>query len=149
MALRTSLDLELVPLLKALRSRLDGMNGVSKASRDGVEVHSVDQTDFMQLEIRRDHMNLDLWLTAEKLEEARASGIGRAHPFMENEAVKVRFERAEDLTKVAHWLEEAYRHALDRSKKAKRSAAAKKAAATKKNGATKEKAAKQKVGKKS
>ncbi len=120
MALRTSLDLELVPLLKALRSRLDGMDGVATETKDGLEIHSVDDVPFMQLEIRRDHMNLDLWLTEEKLEEARSSGIGRAHPFMENEAVKVRFERAEDLTRVAHWLEEAYQHGRARAKQSKK-----------------------------
>lgn len=137
MALRASLDLELRPLLKALRTRLEAMDGVTLEKRDGVEVHSVDETTFMQLEIRRDHMNLDLWLDEEKLEEARSSGIGRAHPFMENEAVKVRFERAEDLTRVAHWLEDAYQHARSRAKKAKRSAAAKKGAQTKKKASAK------------
>ncbi len=118
MALRTSLDLELVPLLKALRNRLDGLDGVAMETKDGLEVHSVRDVPFMQLEIRRDHMNLDLWLTDDKLEEARSSGIGRAHPFMENEAVKVRFERAEDLTRVAHWLEAAYEHGLERARQA-------------------------------
>jgi len=34
---------------------------------------------------------------------------------MGHEAVKVRFERAEDLTRVARWLEDSYRYANERT----------------------------------
>lgn len=119
MASKATLDLELVPLLKALKNRIDALRSVQTENRDGVEIHSFDGLPFMQLEKRRDHMLLDLWLSSEKLEEARASGIARAHPFMES-AVRVRFERAEDLTRVAHWLEEAYRFVPVRKDRANR-----------------------------
>lgn len=122
--MRPAIDLELQPLLKALRTRLEALSGVVMEVRDGVELHHRNQVPFLALDIRRDHLHLDLWLPLIKLEEARASGIARAHPFLENEAVRVRFERAEDLTKVAHWLEEAYRHVPVRTKKAARQAAA-------------------------
>lgn len=122
--MRPAIDLELQPLLKALRTRLEALSGVVMEVRDGVELHHRNQVPFLALDIRRDHLHLDLWLPMVKLEEARASGIARAHPFLENEAVRVRFERAEDLTKVAHWLEEAYRHVPVRTKKAARAAAA-------------------------
>lgn len=146
--MRPAIDLELQPLLKALRTRLEALAGVVMEVRDGVELHHRNQVPFLALDIRRDHLHLDLWLPLNKLEEARASGIARAHPFLENEAVRVRFERAEDLTKVAHWLEEAYRHVPVRSKKAARQAAAAansangKKAEAKANGATKKKAPK-------
>lgn len=129
--MRPTIDLELQPLLKALRTRLEALAGVVMEVRDGVEIHHRNELPFLALDIRRDHLHLDLWLPLIKLEEARASGIARAHPFLENEAVRVRFERAEDLTKVAHWLEEAYRHVPVRTKKAARLAA---------NGAAKAKA---------
>ncbi len=108
MATRVSLDLELTPLLKALRSRIEGLGESSLETRNGIEVHSRQGLPFLQLELRRDHMYLDLWLPEAKQEEARASGRARAHAFLAD-AVRVRFERAEDLTRVAHWLEESYR----------------------------------------
>jgi hypothetical protein len=98
------------PLLKALRARLEALDHTS-STKDKLEIFVRGDIPFLQLEIRRDHMLLDLWLPPDKLEEARASGIARAHPFMGNEAVKVRFERAEDLTRVARWLEESYHFA--------------------------------------
>jgi hypothetical protein len=107
-ATRVSLDLELTPLLKALRSRIEGLGESSLETRNGIEVHSRQGLPFLQLELRRDHMYLDLWLPEAKQEEARASGRARAHAFLAD-AVRVRFERAEDLTRVAHWLEESYR----------------------------------------
>ncbi len=85
--------------------------------KDGLEVYHRHKIPFLQLEIRRDHMSLDLWLSAEHLEESRASGIARAHPFLGDEAVKVRFERAEDLSRVARWIEASYEYAPDRPKK--------------------------------
>ncbi|MCB9653066.1 MAG: hypothetical protein H6729_02895 [Deltaproteobacteria bacterium] len=107
--------------MRALRSRIEGLRAVEHAQKDGMEVYVRSGQLFLQVEIRRDHMNLDLWLPAERIEEARASGLARTHPFMA-EAIKVRFERAEDLTKVASWLEESHRYAEVRAKKAARDA---------------------------
>ena len=115
MALRSSLDLELRPLLKALRNRIDGLRGtVVMEPKDRLEVFSRDGVPFMQLEIRRDHMNVDLWLSEERLVEARSTDLARPHPFDPENAVVVRFERATDLTTVARWLEDAHAHALVR-----------------------------------
>ena len=114
MALRSSLDLELRPLLKALRNRIDGLRGTVMEPKDRLEVFSRDGVAFMQLEIRRDHMNVDLWLPEEKLAEARATDLARPHPFDPENAVVVRFERATDLTKVARWLEDAHAYAVVR-----------------------------------
>lgn len=108
---------------------MEALRGATVEMKDGIEVHKRGDTPFAQLEVRRDHMYLDLWLADHKLEEARASGIARAHPFMENEAVRVRFERAEDLTRVAHWLEESYLYAAVRARRRAR-AEKKKAAKT-------------------
>lgn len=140
--MRPTIDLELQPLLKALRSRLEPFTGVVMDLRDGVEIHQRNTFVFLALDIRRDHLILDLWLPTVKLDEARASGIARAHPFMETEAVRVRFERAEDLTKVAHWLEEAYRHVPVRAKRQARQAAATAKAEEKKSSPPKPKGAK-------
>lgn len=84
--------------------------------KDGLDIYYRQKVPFLQLEIRRDHMSLDLWLQAESLEESRASGIARAHPFLGDEAVKVRFERAEDLSRVARWVEASFDYAPNRSK---------------------------------
>lgn len=102
------------PLLKALKTRIEALRSVKKTSKDKTEVYLRGDIPFLQLEIRRDHMNLDLWLPEEGLVEARASGLARAHPFIED-AIKVRFARAEELTKVARWLEQSYRHAPKRN----------------------------------
>lgn len=115
MVLRSSIDHELRPLVKALRNRIDGLTPVTTGKKDGREVFERETVPFMMLEIRRDHMNLDLWLPQDKLKDARASGIARSHPFEPNEAVRVRFERAKDLTMVARWLEAAHAHAVDRN----------------------------------
>ncbi|MEL7367745.1 MAG: hypothetical protein AAFN74_02450 [Myxococcota bacterium] len=114
MALRSSLDLELRPLLKALRNRIEGLRGAVMEPKDRLEVFSRDGVPFMQLEIRRDHMNVDLWLPEDKLAEARATNLARPHPFDPDNAVVVRFERATDLTRVARWLEDAHAYALVR-----------------------------------
>jgi hypothetical protein len=114
MALRSNIELEMRPLLKALRARIDALTHTSSV-KDKLEIFVRGDVPFLQLEIRRDHLLLDLWLPPAKLEEARSSGIGRAHPFMGHEAVKVRFERAEDLTRVARWLEDSYRYASERT----------------------------------
>lgn len=114
MALRSSLDLELRPLLKALRNRIEGLKGIVMEPKDRLEVFSRDGVPFMQLEIRRDHMNVDLWLPEEKLVEARSTDLARPHPFDPDNAVVVRFERATDLTRVARWLEDAHAFAVHR-----------------------------------
>ncbi len=114
MALRSNIELEMRPLLKALRARIESLEHTSSV-KDKLEVFVRGEIPFLQLEIRRDHLLLDLWLPPEKLEDARSSGIGRAHPFMGSEAVKVRFERAEDLTRVARWLEDSYAYAAERT----------------------------------
>jgi hypothetical protein len=111
---RSSLDIELRPLLKALQSRISGLDGVKRTRANGVETFERLGVPFLQLELRRDHMYLDLWLPEADIRDARASGIARAHPFMGDDAVRVRFERAEDLTKVARWLEVSHRHARRR-----------------------------------
>ena len=102
------------PLLKALKSRIEALKSVTKTNKDRTEVYLRDEVPFLQLEIKRDHMNLDLWLPEELLVEARASGLARAHPFIED-AVKVRFARAEELTNVARWLEQSYENAPKRA----------------------------------
>lgn len=114
MVLRSSIDHELRPLVRALRNRIDGLKAVEMEKKDGLEVYERGTVPFLALEVRRDHMNLDLWLPEEKLQDARASGLARPHPFEPNEAVRVRFDRALDLTKVARWLEAAHAFAPSR-----------------------------------
>lgn len=155
--LRSSVDHELRPLIKALRNRIDGLSSVQSAKRDGLEVFERGGTTFLVLDIRRDHMLLDLWLPEEKLKDARGSGIARPHPFDPDTAVRARFDRALDLTKVARWVEAAHAWAPKREtaeaeapaakakpapkKKASTAKAAKKAAPAKKaNGAATKKA---------
>jgi hypothetical protein len=116
-ALRPNPDPEVVPLLKAIKARIEGLGQVTSTPKDGADVYYRNKTPFLQLEIRRDHMSLDLWLSGTTLDEARASGIARAHPFLGDEAVKVRFERAEDLSRVARWIEASYTYAPERGKK--------------------------------
>ncbi len=116
-ATRPAIDLELVPLLRALETRIRALSGVTMAMDNGVRVYVRDELPFLQLEIRRDHMNLDLWLSEEVREDARASGLGRAHPFLGQETVKIRFERAVDLTKVARWLEASHNYVTHRAKR--------------------------------
>ena len=135
MALRSSVDLEMRPLVKALRARINGLGPSQKGPKDRFEIYTRSDVPFLQLEIKRDHMNLDLWLPADSIQDAKATGLARAHPFLGDDAVVVRFERAEDLTKVARWLEASYRFAPvrpqgeaqpidDRPKKSRRKAVA-------------------------
>lgn len=111
-AVRTSLDPELVPLFKALMGRVDALPSVQREQKERLEVFQHDGNPFMQLEKKRDHMYLDLWLPYELIEEAKGSGLGRAHPFLGKDVVKIRFERAQDLTKVARWVEASHRFAI-------------------------------------
>lgn len=114
MATRTPLNLELRPLLKAIESRLTDRPGLSTETRDRFNVYKRDGVTFLELEQRRDHITLDFWLSKEQREDARSSGIARAHPFQEDNAIRVRFERAEDLPQVSRWLEAAYDFAAHR-----------------------------------
>ena len=108
-----SVSPEMAPLLNALKARIEELspNAEETLTEDGLKAYMRSNNIFMQLEIRQDHMSLDFWLPPEKLEEVRSTEIGRAHPFLENEAVKVRFERAGDITRVARWLREAHEFA--------------------------------------
>ncbi|MCB9648334.1 MAG: hypothetical protein H6730_17265 [Deltaproteobacteria bacterium] len=115
MALRSSIDHELRPLIKALRNRIDGLLGVTVVKKDGLEIFERGTVPFMSMEVKRDFLILDLWLPQDILHDARASGIARPHPFEPNDAVRVRFERALDLTTVARWLETAHSHAKVRA----------------------------------
>lgn len=112
---RPSLDVELRPLLRALENRISSLDGVRKTRCDGYTSFCRDGVPFLNLEIRRDHMHLDLWLEEDDLEAARASGIARPHPFLGDPVVRVRFERAEDLTRVGRWLEVSHRTAPNRA----------------------------------
>lgn len=56
-----------------------------------------------------------MWLPEAKLQDARASGIARPHPFEPNDAVRIRFDRALDLTRVSRWLKAAHTHAKGRA----------------------------------
>jgi hypothetical protein len=112
---RSNLDVEIRPLWQALEARIDGLGEVERQSRNELDVFCRDGVPFLQIEQRRDHLLLDLWLPAEQLQRARSSGIAKAHPFKEEEAIRVRFERAEDLPRVARWLEASHRHAARRA----------------------------------
>jgi len=113
--MRPSLDVELRPLLRALETRIGNLDEVRKERCDGYDAFRRNGVPFLHLEIRRDHMHLDIWLKEDALEEARSSGIARPHPFLGEDAVRVRFERAEDLTRVARWLEASHRGAPERA----------------------------------
>ncbi|MEM1022245.1 MAG: hypothetical protein AAGD10_19695 [Myxococcota bacterium] len=111
MVARPSLDIELRPLLKALQNRVSDLEDVKRGRSDGVETYSRSGVCFLTVELKRDHMFLDLWLPEEEAKTAKSSGIAKPHPFEGDEAVRVRFERAEDLTKVSRWLELSHRFA--------------------------------------
>ncbi|MCK6550869.1 hypothetical protein L6R52_33840, partial [Myxococcota bacterium] len=116
MSLRPTPDPEIVPLVRAIKARIEGLGAIVTEQKDKVDVYLRDKVAFLQLELKRDHMSLDLWLPTEQLDEARASGIARAHPFLGDDAVKVRFERAEDLSRIARWIEAGYAYAPDRER---------------------------------
>lgn len=103
--------------MKAIRARIDTLPSITSDRRSGNEVFQRGEHVFLQMEIRRDFISLDLWLIDELIEEARASGIARAHPFLGEDAVKVRFERAADLARVARWIEASYAYAPNREER--------------------------------
>lgn len=108
---RKLLDLELRPLLRALRGRLKDRPQLTVEGKDRHRVYKRAGATFLELEFRRDHMRLDLFLPEAERKQARSSGIARAHPFKPAEAIRVRFDRAEDLPQVSRWLEAAYQRA--------------------------------------
>jgi hypothetical protein len=109
-----TLDPEIQALQKAVRARIDALSGVVSEKKSGVETFQRQEHAFLQLEVRRDHLSIDLWLPEDMLEESRASGIARSHPFLGEDAVKIRFERAADLARVARWIEASYAYAPNR-----------------------------------
>lgn len=111
MVSRKLLDLELRPLLRALKGRLKDRPQLTEEGTERRRVYKRADSVFMELELRRDHMRLDLWLNEKERASARSSGIARAHPFQPKEAIRVRFDRAEDLPQVSRWLETAYQEA--------------------------------------
>ncbi len=128
MAVRLSLEPEIVALLKAIQKRIDVLPGISTEKRNGVDVYLRGVDAFLQLEIRRDFLSLDIWLDDDQLEDARASGIARAHPFLGEDAIKVRFERATDLARVARWIEHSHGYAPRREERQKERAVERKVA---------------------
>ena len=93
---------------------MEALDDISRSKKNGWEVFDRNGVEFMHLEPKRDHMNIDLWMGPDSLEDARSSGIAKPHPFDADGAVRVRFERAEDLTTVARWVEQAHAHAPNR-----------------------------------
>ncbi|MCC7381638.1 MAG: hypothetical protein IT384_07390 [Deltaproteobacteria bacterium] len=116
MAVRLTLEPETQALLKAVRARIDALPGVTSEKRSGFDVFTRGADVFLEMEIRREHISLDLWLPHDQLEEARSSGTARSHPFLGEDALKVRFERAADLARVARWIEESYAYAPHRDR---------------------------------
>lgn len=111
MAVRLTLEPEILALLKAIQKRIEVLPGITTEKRNGVDVYLRGAEVFLQLEIKRDYLSLDIWVDDELLEDARASGIARAHPFLGEDAIKVRFERATDLARVARWIEHSHGYA--------------------------------------
>lgn len=114
-AIRLTPEPEMVPLIRAIKSRIEALSSVTQSTQDKLQVYSRNGVPFLQIEIRRDHILLDLWLPPDTLEEARATGIARAHAFLGDAAVRVRFERAADLSRVGQWIERSYAFATERT----------------------------------
>lgn len=115
-SLRPTPDPEIAPLVRAIKARIEGLGAIVIEQKDKIDVYLRDKVPFLQLELKRDHMSLDLWMPLDQLDESRASGIARAHPFLGDDAVKIRFERAEDLSRIARWIEASYAYAPDRER---------------------------------
>ena len=115
MSRRLRLEPHVSALIRALDSRLEGLGRWKDETKDGLKVYTIQGEAFLQIEVKRDHMNVDVWLDEDNLAKARSSGIARAHPFLGEDAVKVRFERAEDLARVARWIEVSYGIAKSRA----------------------------------
>lgn len=119
MAVRLSLEPEIIALLKAIQKRIETLPGITNEKRDGFDVYIRGPHAFLQMEIKRDFLSLDLWLDDVQIEESRASGIARAHPFLGEDAIKIRFERATDLARVARWIEHSHAYAPRREDRQK------------------------------
>ncbi|MEE2902636.1 MAG: DUF5655 domain-containing protein [Myxococcota bacterium] len=102
---------QVVVLSKALQNRIDDLPRFQHETKESVEVYRRNDKVFLQVEIKRDHILVDLWLPPEETERARTSGLGRGHPFWGNDALRIRFEQAVDLAQVARWIEQSYDYA--------------------------------------
>jgi len=102
---------QVVVLLKALENRIEDLPPFIRDVKETVEVYRNKDKVFLQIEIKRDHILVDLWLPKEETIKARTSGLGRGHPFLGSEALRIRFEQAVDLAQVARWIETSYIHA--------------------------------------
>ncbi|MBI4821953.1 MAG: hypothetical protein HY791_37190 [Deltaproteobacteria bacterium] len=124
MARRVTPDAPVRALIRALDARIEAFGTFSKSEKDGIDLYLRDSDVFMQMEIKQEYVSVDLWLPSEDLEEARSSGIARTHPFLGDDAVRIRFERAQDLARVARWAEASYLRAPGRIKVSNRPAKA-------------------------
>ena len=102
---------QVVVLSKALQNRIDDLPRFERETKEAVDLYRNKEKVFLQVEIKRDHILVDLWLPHEETEKARTSGLGRGHPFLGPEALRIRFERAIDLAQIAQWIELSYEHA--------------------------------------
>jgi hypothetical protein len=102
---------QVVVLSKALQNRIDDLPRFERESKEAVDLYRTKDKVFLQVEIKRDHILVDLWLTKEETIKARTSGLGRGHPFLGAEALRIRFEQAVDLAQIARWIEMSYEHA--------------------------------------
>jgi len=100
-----------VVLSKALQNRIDDLPRFERQSKEAIELYRRNEKVFLQVEIKRDHIVVDLWLPAEETAKARTSGLGRAHPFHGPEALRIRFEQAIDLAQISRWIEMSYEYA--------------------------------------
>jgi hypothetical protein len=103
-------------LLKALKPRIEGLgDDVVADAKESQQHYRRGEVPFLRVEVKRDHLIVDLWLDEAQASEARSSGIARSHPFIGDSALMVRFERAQDLAKVARWIEASYLTAPERA----------------------------------
>ncbi|MBI2377473.1 MAG: hypothetical protein HYV07_25960 [Deltaproteobacteria bacterium] len=115
MARRVNPDAPVRALIRALEARIEAFGPFAKSDKDGIDVYLRDADVFMQMEVKQEYLSVDLWLPYEDLDEARSSGIARTHPFLGEDAIRIRFERAQDLARVARWAECSYERAPDRA----------------------------------
>ena len=102
---------QVVVLSKALQNRIDDLPRFDRETKEGVDLYRNKEKVFLQVEVKRDHILVDLWLPSDETEKARTSGLGRGHPFLGPEALRIRFEQAIDLAQIARWIEMSYDYA--------------------------------------
>lgn len=102
---------QVVVLSKALQNRIDDLPRFERQNKESIELYLKNDKVFLQVEIKRDHIVVDLWLPEDEKNKARTSGLGRAHPFHGPEALRIRFEQAIDLAQIARWIEMSYEYA--------------------------------------